>query len=445
MSFQASGQEASAYKLLRQDEDFAFLKDSVDSKDFWNPIKYIRLNSNGKNYLSFGGQFRPRYQIIRNEGWESNPKEDKPGYYTQRLAIHSNLVLGQHLRFFAELYHGYTNSFERPRINQDDEIDLNQAFVDIKPLQNQSLTIRLGRQLMVYGSGRLVALRDGLNIRRSFDGTRIMFAKKQFRLDGLWGKEVEVNPYAFDNTWRSNMQFWGTIATLKDSFFKGYTELYYFGLYNKNSFYEMVLGEETRQTLSIRRTGHLGKHFYFNTEVMYQFGKFVDKNISALAIEFDYHYKNLTLGKVNDFGIKLDYISGDRKAGDSRLQTFNPLFNNPTYFGLAAAIAPTNLIDIHPSVSGYLSSKTDFIFDWDWFWRASTSDGVYSPPKILRVDGSLSTFRFIGHQPSLKITHQFTKHLSYDFEFSYFFTGSFLTESQREGIFFLANTLDYKF
>ena len=452
ISFIASGQEVKkqetpVYKLMRQDEDYAYLKDSdsVENKDFWNHAKYIRLNGNGKNYLSFGGEFRPRYQIIKNEGWEANSTEDNFGYYTQRLAVHSNLVLGKHIRFFTELYHGLTTSSERPRINQDDEIDINQAFVDIKPLQNQSLTIRVGRQQMVYGAGRLVALRDGLNVRRSFDGGRFMWSQKKYRLEGFWGSEVKVQPYSFDNVWRSDMQFWGTVASIKDSFFQGATELYYFGFANDNATFNNVVGEERRQTVGVRRSGHLSKHFYFNTEITYQFGDFAGQDINALAIEFDYHYKNISLGKVNDFGIKLDYVSGDNKVGDSKLQTFNPLFNNPTYFGLAAAIAPVNLIDIHPSISGDLSSKTDFIFDWDFFWRASTSDGVYSPPKNLRVDGSLSTSRFIGHQPSLKITHQFTKHITYDFEFSYFFVGQFLADAQSENIFFLANTFNYKF
>ena len=31
------------YKLLREDEDWSFLKDPKLREDFWDPIKYIRL------------------------------------------------------------------------------------------------------------------------------------------------------------------------------------------------------------------------------------------------------------------------------------------------------------------------------------------------------------------------------------------------------------------
>jgi hypothetical protein len=41
----------SAYALLRQDEDYSYLKDRACHQDFWDPVKFIPFNSEGDRYL----------------------------------------------------------------------------------------------------------------------------------------------------------------------------------------------------------------------------------------------------------------------------------------------------------------------------------------------------------------------------------------------------------
>jgi hypothetical protein len=47
---------ARIYHLLREDDDWSFLTDPAERRDFWDPIKYIPLRS-GRNdwFLSMGG------------------------------------------------------------------------------------------------------------------------------------------------------------------------------------------------------------------------------------------------------------------------------------------------------------------------------------------------------------------------------------------------------
>ena len=47
-----------SYKLLREDEDWAFLRDKRLRQDFWDPIKYIRLGSKADWYMTIGGEAR---------------------------------------------------------------------------------------------------------------------------------------------------------------------------------------------------------------------------------------------------------------------------------------------------------------------------------------------------------------------------------------------------
>src|SRR5690606_5932233 len=59
--------------------------------------------------------------------------------------------------------------------------------------------IRLGRQEIAFGSGRLFSLRDGPNIRRSFDAARLTLGLGQTTVDAFVGAEVQTRPDAFDN------------------------------------------------------------------------------------------------------------------------------------------------------------------------------------------------------------------------------------------------------
>jgi len=49
-----------AYKLLRYEEDYSYLKDPSCRTDFWDPIKYIPLWRHDDWYVSFGGEVRER-------------------------------------------------------------------------------------------------------------------------------------------------------------------------------------------------------------------------------------------------------------------------------------------------------------------------------------------------------------------------------------------------
>ena len=184
----------------------------------------------------------------------------------------------------------------------------------------------------------------------------------------------------------------------------------------------------------------------FNTEIMYQFGTFGDKDINAWAVELDYHYLFLKTEHLKSVGIKLDYISGDRSAGDDKLQTFNPLFTNPAYFGLLAVITPVNLMDIHPSSKWKLSENVEFSFDWDFFWRASKNDGLYRPPRFLNRDGQNANSRFIGHKPGIVLGYKVSRHIKWSVDASYFISGNFIKETgESENIFHFATTTSYKF
>src|SRR5919202_1402755 len=163
-----------AYKQLRYEEDWSYLRNGTARADALDRIKYIPLRDKEGWYLSIGGEVRERYERFGNPSWGQEPEDDN-GYFLQRYMLHADFHLGARARFFVQIKSGLENGRRGgPRPTDEDRLDLNQAFFDLKFNfgKSRSLVLRAGRQEMVFGSLRLVAEREPPNVRQSFDGLR---------------------------------------------------------------------------------------------------------------------------------------------------------------------------------------------------------------------------------------------------------------------------------
>ena len=59
-------QSVPAYSLLRENEDWSFLRDTSLRHDVWDPLKYIRLGSDDW-YLTIGGEVRGVFEQVGND------------------------------------------------------------------------------------------------------------------------------------------------------------------------------------------------------------------------------------------------------------------------------------------------------------------------------------------------------------------------------------------
>ena len=79
-----------SYKLLREDEDWSFLRDRSLRQDFWDPIKYIPLRKNADDwYITMGGEAREVWEQIGNDNWGQSPYWN--GYLNQRYMPYFDL------------------------------------------------------------------------------------------------------------------------------------------------------------------------------------------------------------------------------------------------------------------------------------------------------------------------------------------------------------------
>jgi hypothetical protein len=435
-----------AYRGLRYDEDYSYLADPSKRRDFWDPIKYIRLNEEGDRYLSLGGEGRWRYEYYRNYRWDPDSPFDG-GYLLQRYLLHADLHLGPSVRLFGQLQASLEHGREGgPRPTDEDRLDVHQLFADarLRSDAERELVLRVGRQEMAYGSYRLISTRDGPNIRRAFDAARLLTRFGAWTADGFLSKPVEEEPGTFDDG-RSAETFWGLYATKPLRGLRGSSvDLHYLGLDRPDATFVQATADEQRQSLGSRFFGNAGP-WDWNLEGVYQFGRFGGNGIRAWTLATDTGYTFRDVRFTPRLGLRADVISGDGSAADGTLGTFNPLFPRGSYFGEIALIGPQNIIDLHPTLDLHLAESLTLTLDWDFFWRYSTGDGIYdNGGNVIRgADGGA---RFIGSQASVGIEWEVRRHTTLEVVYSHFFAGDYLRESgPGADVDFLAAWLTYRF
>src|SRR6266498_4180611 len=76
-----------AYKYLRYDEDYRYLRKAECRTDPWDALEFIPLNRQGTWFLSVGGEVRQNTEYFENPTWGQEPQGSP--YLLQRYMIHA--------------------------------------------------------------------------------------------------------------------------------------------------------------------------------------------------------------------------------------------------------------------------------------------------------------------------------------------------------------------
>src|SRR5580692_6789182 len=429
-----SAPPARVYHLLREDDDWSFLADQAERRDFWDSTKYIRLRS-GRNdwFLSMGGEAREIWEQIGNDNWGQQPFMN--GYFNERYMFYFDVHYGKHVRSFVELKSGL-NSYRigGPRPIDEKKLDFQAAFLEVGTGDDRNwVKFRAGRQEMEYGSGRLIDVREGPNVRLSFDGFKVRAGVGSWQIDGFAMRPDLDNFGFFDNAPNHAVGFWGVygVRPLK----KNLTlDTYYLGLDRKSATFNRGTGQEVRHSIGAglsRTIAQTKPGWDFDYEALWQFGSFGSANIRAWTVASETGYRVPTVLLKPRFSVKADISSGDNPRTNT-LGTFNPLFPKGNYFGVLATTGPgpINFIDVHPRVETALPDNVSVSFDWIVQWRENVNDGVYAVPGFLIRAADGSRARFVGDRPGTEIRWQANRHLWFQADYGIFYAGSFLKETQ---------------
>ena len=422
-----------SFKLLREDEDWSFLADPAQRQEFWDGIKYIRLRP-GRNswFLSIGGEAREVWEQIGNDNWGQQPFMN--GYFNERYMLYFDVHYGKHVRSFVELKSGL-NSYRigGPRPIDEKKLDFQAGFLEVGTGDEHNwIKFRAGRHELEYGSGRLIDVREGPNVRLSFDGFKVKAGVGSWQIDGFAVRPDLDKPGIFNNAPNHAVEFWGVYGVRP---LKNFTlDTYYLGLDRKKAVFNRGVGHEVRHTIGARLSRPIAERkpgWDFDYEALCQFGTFGSANIRAWTAASETGYRFTTVPLKPRFSTKADISSGDDPRTNT-LATFNPLFPKGNYFGVLATAGPgpINFIDVHPRAEATLPRGVTASVDWIFQWRESLRDGVYSVPGFLIIPAGKSDARFVGHRPGTEVRWQANRHLWFQADYGIFYAGKFVKESQ---------------
>jgi hypothetical protein len=394
-------------------------------------LKKIPLDGDPDWYVNFGGSLRERFESFSNSafgfrGAGGVPSED---YILHRLLLSTDIHLGPYARIFVQLGSELeAGRLPGPQPTDRDRGDLAQGLYEFElPVATDAaIGGRIGRQEMMYGSNRLVDIREGPNIRQSFDGARIWMKLGEARVDAFWTRPVFVKEGWFDDTSDRTQQFYGVYLTTPVAIVDGLSmDTYFLGLDRQNAVLDAGVANEQRYTIGIRLFGGGGPIDY-NFEFIDQFGHFGNRPISAFAVFSDTGVTIASAWGKPRIAMKADVASGGNSRGTGTLGTFYPLFPKNNYFNEASIETAMNYMDVYPYVQIQPRSDLALMAGIDILWRQNTHDSFYQPPGVPVVAGNANDKRFLGEALNLQAEWQVTPNLNVNAAFVHFFADGFL-------------------
>ncbi len=304
----------------------------------------------------------------------------------------------------------------------DNPFDLRQLYVEIGDAKVSPLSLKVGRQVLLYGDQRLIGPLEWSNLSRTFDAAKLRYTGK----NGLWidafiSSVVNIDRFGMDDSDKDSLLsgLYGHIPTLgiQD------TEVYalYFDDTNRNDHF-LTLGTHWKSI-----PGKLGPWDY-ETEFAVQTGKAGGRDLRAFAsyIEGGYTFKAPWKPRL---GLEYSYGSGDSNPADNKQGAFQNLFStNHLHYGYMDAFSWSNLHNVALHLSAKPTAKLTTSLDYHLFWLADTADTWRRANATTAVrPATPAASNFAGSELDLLLTYAASTNLNVTFGYSHFFAGTYLT------------------
>jgi hypothetical protein len=363
-------------------EDWSVLSDDRVPREPFDDLKYISLSSeDALDYLSLGANARERLEILDAAGFGTGSNRDD-SYLISRLEAHADLHWGRQLEFFAQLQSDYAVDKTVHTPADQDRLSLEQGFVLItEPLGDGELAIRLGRQQIAFDLQRFISVRDGPNVRQSYDGAWLEYKSGPWRVTGVLTHPVENRDEGAFSDYSSPHLTYNGLKIERDVTSSSTVSVLYAHFIQDDVRFPSVSGDESRDIVDLRYAG-TQERLDWDYELMGQGGSLGAQSVRAWAVGTITGYTLEDLFWTPRLGFQLDAASGDKDPHDSTLNTFNPLFPNGYYVTLSGLTGYVNFVHAKASLTVDPISKLKVLLAVAGQWRETTADAIYTQPDI---------------------------------------------------------------
>jgi len=392
------------------------------------PPVFNRANELLPAWLRLRGEFRERMEGFDGLGFNST-REDL--YWLSRFRFNATVTPSKQLSFQAQVQDARVarKTVGPTAAPFKAAMDLRMAFADVGAASGP-VTVRAGRQELVYGEQRLVGHVSWLNAARTFDGVKATFRTKAFAADVFATSVVRILESEFDKSGAGN-RFAGVYATTTKLIPLASVEPYVLFKRDVNLRPEAGgLGTLKETTTGVRVAGRLPARLDYGVEMAMQRGSLGTDDISAWAGHWQLRetFPGRTAIRLTS---EYNFASGDSDPTDNVRGTFDQLYPTPhDKYGLADQIGWKN---VHHARAGFeITPFKGFPVTTNYhsWWLAEEKDAIYNAgsTSLARVATGAAD-RHVGQEIDFQVSRALTPQIQAAAGYAHIVPGAFLKEA----------------
>jgi Alginate export len=395
----------------RWQEDWSVLANPDVPKEPFDNLKYISLSDQDpQTYLSLGADLRERFESndATNFGVGTNREAN---YDISRLETDADLRIAGQFQFFAQLQSDYAIDKNVDTPVDQDRLDLEQAFVALtEPLDNGLLKVRLGRQQFGFDLQRFVSVRDGPNVRQSYDAAWVDYEHGKWRYITFYSHPVQDRDLRPFDDYSSPKLSYGGFRVERKVIKSASVAVYVSRFSQEDARFPSITGNERRDIVDVHFAGTQGP-MDWDIEAMHQSGRIGIEDIEAWAFGSLGGHTFTSIPWTPRLGLQVDAASGDKNPLDNQLNTFNPLFPNGYYVTLAGYTGFVNFIHVKPSLTVHPLPRLKLMTAIGAQWRETTADAVYTQPDSAVAGTAGRAGQYTGTYGQFRGDYTLTEHV----------------------------------
>ncbi|MGA2114236.1 MAG: alginate export family protein [Bryobacteraceae bacterium] len=398
----------------------------TSSGDSFSLLDYL------KQTITFSGEIRTRWEGGLGSDFALTPASS---YVLTRTRLGLAYRPLSWLRFFGEAQDARVLFYKvSPGTSLDDPFDWRQSYVEIGAVEGEGVDLRVGRQDMVLGSGRLISSGDWSNVTKTFQIARGTITESKFKMDMFAGSVVAVDTTRMDRP-KPGEHFYGDYVTM-GSLIPGATfEPYAFLKTDYGA--AIVKGKDGKAGnadviyLGGRLAGKAPFAIDYSVEAVKEIGKYADDDIDAFGFVGGGGWTLPGLPWKIRPNSEYIYASGDSGVTDGHHENFDYLYGPQTVNSLTGQFAWKNIEDWRAGVDLSPWKKLVATVSFRDYWLANVKDSLYNSSGTKTVTNAKATSNHVGEGVDTQFTYSLNPKTMFGIGVGTLSPGAYLVESKK--------------
>lgn len=419
--------------------------------------------------VKLGGQIRTRaeyangyYQVPTSNatldgatGTAGRGSSYDDDYVLNQSRIWADADVNEHLRVFIQLQDARTFGAEGTTVgfaNGYDEnsiTDMHQGYFDLRKLFDLPLTVRVGRQEIIWGDHRVLGNFVWSNVGRTFDGGRFMWDTDEIHIETIAARVDEDGFTGDDGSDNSDENMYAGQFAFKKLIPGALLELMYISRIDEDTDSNIAVasgysvpGSESVEVhdFGFRLDGKVPNldAIDYTLEMHGQFGDFGDQTQKAYAVAAKAGYTFKDMNWKPRFGVEYAHASGDDDPTDNDHETFDNLY--PTnhmngIYGFADLVSWQNMHDFRVNAKVTPTNKLTAQVDFHYFLLDQAEDGWYLASAALATPRPAGGYDDnddeLGQEVDLTVSYQLYKNVGILGGYSWFGAGDWIDNNMN--------------